>query len=173
LGTPIGLLVKNEDQRPHDYTETDLYPRPSHADYTYLEKYGIKASSGGGRSSARETIGLFVLYLYLMHLLIPFLIGRVAAGAIAEKYLRLAYGIEIVAFVSSVGKVHLPANLSPPSLTPLDNDGNDVADDVLSKNFVALLANITREQVDKHPTKCPHSETAERMTEVRLKKSMR
>lgn len=59
LGTPIGLLVKNEDQRPHDYSETDLYPRPSHADYTYLEKYGIKASSGGGRSSARETIGIY------------------------------------------------------------------------------------------------------------------
>ena len=58
LGTPIGLLVKNEDQRPKDYSETDLYPRPSHADYTYLEKYGIKASSGGGRSSARETIGM-------------------------------------------------------------------------------------------------------------------
>ncbi len=58
LGTPISLLVKNEDQRPHDYSETDLYPRPSHADYTYLEKYGIKASSGGGRSSARETIGV-------------------------------------------------------------------------------------------------------------------
>jgi chorismate synthase len=57
LGTPIGLLVKNEDQRPNDYSETDLYPRPSHADYTYLQKYGIKASSGGGRSSARETIG--------------------------------------------------------------------------------------------------------------------
>lgn len=59
LGTPIALLVKNEDQRPKDYSETDLYPRPSHADYTYLEKYGIKASSGGGRSSARETIGTF------------------------------------------------------------------------------------------------------------------
>jgi len=57
LGTPIGLLVKNEDQRPKDYSETDLYPRPSHADYTYLQKYGVKASSGGGRSSARETIG--------------------------------------------------------------------------------------------------------------------
>jgi chorismate synthase len=57
LGTPIGLLVKNEDQRPHDYSETDLYPRPSHADWTYLQKYGVKASSGGGRSSARETIG--------------------------------------------------------------------------------------------------------------------
>jgi len=63
LGTPIGLLVKNEDQRPHDYSETDLYPRPSHADYTYLEKYGVKASSGGGRSSARETIGSSALYL--------------------------------------------------------------------------------------------------------------
>ena len=57
LGTPIGLRVQNKDQRPHDYSETDLYPRPSHADYTYLLKYGVKASSGGGRSSARETIG--------------------------------------------------------------------------------------------------------------------
>ena len=56
LGTPIGFLVRNKDQRPHDYAETDLYPRPSHADWTYLAKYGIKASSGGGRSSARETI---------------------------------------------------------------------------------------------------------------------
>lgn len=61
LGTPIGILVKNEDQRPKDYSETDLYPRPSHADYTYLEKYGVKASSGGGRSSARETIGKICL----------------------------------------------------------------------------------------------------------------
>lgn len=60
LGTPIALLVKNEDQRPHDYSETDMYPRPSHADYTYLEKYGVKASSGGGRSSARETISMFI-----------------------------------------------------------------------------------------------------------------
>jgi len=51
------MLVQNLDQRPHDYTEMDLYPRPSHADWTYLQKYGVKASSGGGRSSARETIG--------------------------------------------------------------------------------------------------------------------
>lgn len=57
LGTPIGLTVPNQDQRPHDYTETDLFPRPSHADWTYLLKYGLKASSGGGRASARETIG--------------------------------------------------------------------------------------------------------------------
>lgn len=63
LGTPIGLLVKNEDHRPKDYSETDLYPRPSHADWTYLEKYGVKASSGGGRSSARETIGEILLLI--------------------------------------------------------------------------------------------------------------
>jgi len=61
LGTPIHLQVKNEDQRPKDYggSTMDMYPRPSHADFTYLEKYGVKASSGGGRSSARETIGMF------------------------------------------------------------------------------------------------------------------
>jgi chorismate synthase len=53
------MIVQNEDQRPKDYGNStmDLYPRPSHADFTYLEKYGVKASSGGGRSSARETIG--------------------------------------------------------------------------------------------------------------------
>jgi chorismate synthase len=63
LGTPIGMLVQNLDHRPHDYSEMDLYPRPSHADWTYLQKYGVKASSGGGRSSARETIGSPNLYL--------------------------------------------------------------------------------------------------------------
>lgn len=61
LGTPIGMRVRNEDQRPADYGNStmDAYPRPSHADYTYMEKYGVKASSGGGRSSARETIGMY------------------------------------------------------------------------------------------------------------------
>ncbi|KII86482.1 hypothetical protein PLICRDRAFT_44075 [Plicaturopsis crispa FD-325 SS-3] len=148
LGTPIALLVRNEDQRPHDYAaaETDLYPRPSHADWTYLQKYGIKASSGGGRSSARETI------------------GRVAAGAIAEKYLKTAYNIEIVAFVSSVGRIHLPAALAPPSLQPLSDDAEDT-EDALSSEFRALLGSVTRAQVDQHPTRCPHPETAERMTQ--------
>eukprot|EP00038_Savillea_parva_P006410 m.163620 g.163620 ORF g.163620 m.163620 type:complete len:421 (-) comp12319_c0_seq1:1835-3097(-) len=85
LGTPIGLMVRNKDQRPGDYGSTSSQPRPSHADYTYQLKYGIHASSGGGRSSARETI------------------GRVAAGAIAEKWLKTRFGTEIVAWVSSVG----------------------------------------------------------------------
>ncbi|KAJ3971377.1 chorismate synthase [Lentinula raphanica] len=144
LGTPIALLVKNEDQRPHDYSETDLYPRPSHADYTYLEKYGVKASSGGGRSSARETI------------------GRVAAGAIAEKYLKTAFGIEVVAFVSSVGKINIP--FSVPSSSPSNEDEDDV-EDALSEEFRNLLATVTRDQVDRHATRCPHPETAERMTQ--------
>ncbi|KAE9403224.1 chorismate synthase [Gymnopus androsaceus JB14] len=151
LGTPIALMVKNEDQRPHDYSETDLYPRPSHADHTYLEKYGVKASSGGGRSSARETV------------------GRVAAGAIAEKYLKAAYGIEIIAFVSSVGKIHLPSTIPSPS-----TDDDDDVGDALSEDFRKLLSTVTREQVDQHPTRCPHPETAELMTKriVRAKEAL-
>ncbi|KIJ45244.1 hypothetical protein M422DRAFT_227983 [Sphaerobolus stellatus SS14] len=152
LGTPIAMLVKNEDQRPKDYSETDLYPRPSHADYTYLAKYGVKASSGGGRSSARETI------------------GRVAAGAIAEKYLKEAYGIEIVAFVSSVGKVKIPSSVS----TQTTDEDDDNSEDVLTPEFRKLLSTVTREEVDKYPTRCPHSETSERMTKriIRAKEAM-
>lgn len=89
LGTPIALFVPNENVRPQDYKEMDAVPRPGHADYTYQMKYGIRASSGGGRSSARETI------------------GRVAAGAIAEKWLAREYGTQIVSFVSAIGTVQL------------------------------------------------------------------
>ncbi|KAH8152975.1 uncharacterized protein LAJ45_03202 [Morchella importuna] len=131
LGTPIGLMVQNEDQRPHDYSDMDLYPRPSHADYTYLAKYGVKASSGGGRSSARETI------------------GRVAAGAIAEKYLSLAYGVEIVSFVSSVGPIHLPGSVDS---TP---------------EYMSLLSTITREKVDAFlPVRCPEGESNSKMAQL-------
>lgn len=136
LGTPIGMLVLNEDQRPKDYGNStmDLYPRPSHADWTYLEKYGVKASSGGGRSSARETI------------------GRVAAGAIAEKYLRLAYGIEIVAFTTSVGAVHLfPPSAEHPS--PSTNP-----------DYLKLLQTIDRKTVDEYlPVRCPDEEASRKM----------
>jgi len=87
LGTPIGLMVQNRDQRPGDYQEMLTIPRPSHADYTYQMKYGHRAASGGGRASARETI------------------GRVAAGAIAEKFLLERFGVQIVAWVDSVGHI--------------------------------------------------------------------
>ena len=119
LGTPIGLMVNNKDQRPGDYGSMSQVPRPSHADYTYQMKYGIHASSGGGRSSARETI------------------GRVAAGAIAEKYLREQYGIEIVAWVSSVG----------------DYDTENVDMDTIS-----------RTEVDANEIRCPDTAAAEKMT---------
>lgn len=142
LGTPIGMLVQNQDQRPHDYSETDLYPRPSHADWTYLEKYGIKASSGGGRSSARETI------------------GRVAAGAIAEKYLKLAHGIEIVAFVSSVGKVQIP------TMAAVAGEEDDDDAQVLSPEYLNLLKTVSRESVDKDPVRCPVPAIAEKMKAV-------
>ena len=77
LGVPIGLYVANKDQRPGDYKTMQSIPRPSHADYTYQTKYGVRSVSGGGRSSARETV------------------GRVAAGAIAKKVLTEKYKIAI------------------------------------------------------------------------------
>jgi chorismate synthase len=119
LGTPIGLSVNNKDQRPDDYGEMDFIPRPSHADYTYLMKYGNKASSGGGRSSARETI------------------GRVAAGAIAEKWLKKRFGdIAITAYVSAVNDIECP---------------------------VIAAEGLTRELVDATPVRCPDPETAQKM----------
>ncbi|ORY08949.1 chorismate synthase-like protein [Clohesyomyces aquaticus] len=136
LGTPIGLKVMNENQRKQDYGNKtmDLYPRPSHADWTYLEKYGVKASSGGGRSSARETI------------------GRVAAGAIAEKYLREAYGIEIVAFTASIGNEFL----FPPTATHPTAATNP--------EYLKVIETIDRKTVDSFlPVRCPNEESSKRM----------
>ncbi|KAI9616100.1 hypothetical protein KEM48_005357 [Puccinia striiformis f. sp. tritici PST-130] len=148
LGSPIALFVPNKDQRPHDYSETDFYPRPSHADWTYLLKYGIKSSSGGGRSSARETI------------------ARVAAGAIAEKFLRIAYGVEIVAFVSGVGPVHLSSkSFSPPTVNGSNGTHRDEEEDYSGPEYLQFLSNITREEVDKSFVRCPHEPTASRMTQ--------
>jgi len=87
LGTPICMLVKNEDARPEAYTEMATKFRPSHADYTYQAKFGIRNWQGGGRTSARETI------------------GRVAAGAIAKKLLRQRYGVEVLACVQQVQRI--------------------------------------------------------------------
>ena len=107
LGTPIGLFVPNRDQKPGDYAEMSQIPRPSHADFTYQAKYGVRASSGGGRSSARETI------------------GRVAAGAIAEKFIREQFGIEIVAWVSAVGEVE-SVGIDPETISRDLVDANDL-----------------------------------------------
>ncbi len=90
-GTPIGLLIENTDQRSKDYGDIKDKFRPGHADYTYQQKYGIRDYRGGGRSSARETA------------------MRVAAGAIARKYLKERAGIEIRGFVSQLGPIALEA----------------------------------------------------------------
>lgn len=90
-GTPIGLLIENVDQRSRDYSKIKDKFRPGHADYTYQQKYGIRDYRGGGRSSARETT------------------MRVAAGAIARKYLRERLGTEIHGYVSQLGPIELAA----------------------------------------------------------------
>lgn len=86
-GTPIGLLIENVDQRSKDYSEISERFRPGHADYTYQMKYGIRDYRGGGRSSARETA------------------VRVAAGAIAKKYLKARFGIEVRGYLSQLGPI--------------------------------------------------------------------
>jgi len=90
-GTPIGLIVENMDQRSKDYGDIKDKFRPGHADYTYQQKYGIRDYRGGGRSSARETT------------------MRVAAGAIAKKYLKERLGIEVRGYLSQLGPIELEA----------------------------------------------------------------
>jgi len=95
LGTPIGILVRNKDARPEDYAEIAEKFRPSHADFTYVAKYGIRNWKGGGRASARETI------------------GRVAAGAVAKKILSILYrDFEIVAYVAQIHEITAKINRS-------------------------------------------------------------
>jgi len=104
LGTPISMWVKNEDARPEAYSEMADKFRPSHADYTYQAKFGIRAWPGGGRTSARETI------------------GRVAAGAIAKKLLRLRYGVEVLAYVQQVQRII--AQVDPENVKARDIESN-------------------------------------------------
>ena len=98
-GTPIGLLVENTDQRSYDYEKIKDRFRPGHADYTYQQKYGLRDYRGGGRSSARETV------------------MRVAAGAIARKYLR-AQGIEIFGYLAQMGSLDARAATTALRSTP-------------------------------------------------------
>jgi len=89
-GAPIGFLIRNEDQRSQDYSKIAETFRPGHADYTYWQKYGVRDYRGGGRSSARETA------------------VRVAAGAIAKKWLKQRYGVEIRGYMSQLGEITIP-----------------------------------------------------------------
>ena len=104
LGTPIHIIVWNKDQKSKDYEHMRTKYRPSHADYTYQAKYGIRNWMGGGRASARETI------------------GRVAAGAIARKILALEHGVEIVGYVKQVWK--LVADVDPDTVKREEVEAN-------------------------------------------------
>jgi chorismate synthase len=116
-GTPILLIAYNTNERSQDYEHLKNVYRPSHADYVYDRKYGIRDYRGGGRSSARETL------------------ARVAAGAIAAKYLRDNLGIECISFVEQVGDIRASID----------------------------YAHISREQVEQNIVRCPDVETAKKM----------
>ncbi len=104
LGTPIMMWVKNTDARPEAYSEMAGKFRPSHADYTYFAKYGFRNWQGGGRSSARETI------------------GRVAAGAVAKKVLKEQFGVEVLAFVKQVQKISAEVDVNKVTLKEVESN---------------------------------------------------
>lgn len=122
IGTPIAMMVENKDARASDYEDMKDTYRPSHADMTYDQKYGVRNWMGGGRSSARETV------------------SRVAAGAIARKWLRQEYGITILAWVRKVNTLELE-------------------DETLNKQ------EITREQIESNNVRCPDQDLAETIEE--------
>src|SRR2546429_5234751 len=125
LGTPIAILIRNKDARPEDYSEIARKFRPSHADYTYEAKYGIRNWQGGGRASARETI------------------GRVAAGAIAKKTLSALYAeFEIVAYVTQIHEV--VAKINPSAVKTKDIEKNILRcpDAGAAKTMASLIAEL-------------------------------
>ncbi|QIF05659.1 chorismate synthase [Roseimicrobium sp. ORNL1] len=128
VGTPIAIMVRNEDQRSDAYKEMETAYRPSHADYTYDAKYGVRAVAGGGRSSARETI------------------GRVAAGAIAQKVLATNLpGYQCLAYVHSVKDI--VATVDPEKLSRELVESNIVrtADPVAAEKMIALIEEMRKE----------------------------
>jgi chorismate synthase len=127
LGTPISMWVKNEDMRPEAYSEMADKFRPSHADYTYQAKYGIRNWQGGGRTSARETI------------------GRVAAGAIAKKLLKERFGVEVLAYVKQVQKI--ATEINPDEVTMRDIEANIVRcpDQKTAAKMIKLIEKMRKE----------------------------
>src|SRR5213594_2899500 len=125
LGTPIAILVRNKDARPEDYMEIAEKFRPSHADFTYEAKYGIRNCQGGGRASARETI------------------GRVAAGAVAKKILSVLYAeFEIVAYVTQIHKVVAKINRSTVKGKEIEKNIVRCPDAAAAKKMVSLIEEI-------------------------------
>src|SRR3984957_10338785 len=127
LGTPICLWVKNEDARPEAYSEMKTKFRPSHADFTYFAKYGIRAWAGGGRASARETV------------------GRVAAGAIAKKILREKFGVETLAYVKQVQKISASINPDKVKFSEIESNIVRCPDKIAAEKMIRLIEKMRRE----------------------------
>jgi len=120
-GTPIALLIRNTDQRSHDYDEMAAIYRPGHADFTYQMKYGIRDVAGGGRSSARTTA------------------ASVAAGAIAKKLLAQQWGVQIQAWVKSVGPLQLTTTAEAVDVSQIEQNIVRCPDPALAAQMVALI----------------------------------
>ena len=127
LGTPIAMVVRNTDQRPQDYREMEVAFRPSHADATYQAKYGIQARSGGGRASARETI------------------GRVAAGAIAKQLLAHVAGTEVIAWVRRIHTIEASIDPATVSLEAVEANIVRCPDPLAASQMIERIEAIGRE----------------------------
>ena len=121
LGTPIGMLVRNKDARPHAYDDIKDVFRPSHADYTTEAKYGTRNWQGGGRASARETV------------------GRVAAGAIARKLLSVTEGIEVLAWVRKVNKLEAKVDSDAVTLEEVESSIVRCPDPTAAEQMIGLI----------------------------------
>ncbi len=128
LGTPIAILVRNKDARSQDYNEMAVKYRPSHADATYDAKYGIRNWKGGGRSSARETI------------------GRVAAGAIAKKILKQVAGVEIVAYVKRIKDLEAVVDNNTVTLEQVESNIVRCPDSECAERMIDLIDAIRKEK---------------------------
>ena len=126
LGTPISMWVKNEDARPEAYSEMAMKFRPSHADYTYQAKFGIRNWQGGGRSSARETI------------------GRVAAGAIAKKILRERYAVEVLAYVQQVQRIQAQVDPDKVSAKAIESNIVRCPDEGAAQKMIRLIEKMRK-----------------------------
>ncbi|MGL5806551.1 MAG: chorismate synthase [Xenococcaceae cyanobacterium] len=127
-GTSIAILVRNKDARSQDYNEMAVKYRPSHADATYDAKYGIRTWQGGGRSSARETI------------------GRVAAGAIAKKILDRIAGVEIVAYVKRIKDIEAAIDPSTVNLEQVESNIVRCPDPECAQKMIELIDSIRKEK---------------------------
>lgn len=125
-GTPLTILVWNEDAKSKDYSHIADKFRPSHADYTYQVKYGVRDYRGGGRSSARETL------------------ARVAAGAIAKLCLQQLAGVEIKAYVSQVGSIKLEKNYQDLDLTLTETNEIRCPDNQVAQKMIAYIKEVRK-----------------------------